>query len=65
MVVYALDCCRGVPPRDREVEGWLRSPSIRAELAQRARIVLLAAEGLGTGEIASQVGTSKQTVTSR
>ena len=54
-----------VPPRDREVlEGWLRSPSIRAGLAQRARIVLLAADGARTGQIASQVGTSKQTVIS-
>ena len=52
-----------VPPDDREVlQGWLRSPSIRAGLAQRARIVLLAADGIQTGEIASQVGTSKQTV---
>ena len=32
-----------VPPRDREVlASWVRSPSIRAGLAQRARIVLLA-----------------------
>ena len=54
-----------VPPRDREVlEGWLRSPSIRAGLAQRARIVLLVADGARTGQIASQVGTSKQTVIS-
>jgi len=46
-----------VPPRDREVlEGWLRSPSIRAGLAQRARIVLLAADGTWTGQIAAQVG---------
>lgn len=54
-----------VPPRDREVlAGWLRAPSVRAGLAQRAPIVLLAADGVGTGEIASQVGTSKQTVIS-
>ena len=54
-----------VPSGDREVlAGWLRSPSIRAGLAQRARIVLLAADGIGTGEIASRVGTSKQTVIS-
>ena len=52
-----------VPPCDREVlQGWLRSPSIRAGLAQRARLVLLAADGVATGQIASQVGTSKQTV---
>ena len=36
-----------VPPRDREVlESWLRAPSLRAGLAQRARIVLLAADGV-------------------
>jgi hypothetical protein len=41
-----------VPPNDRaELEGWLRSPSLRAGLAQRARIVLLAADGVGTNEI--------------
>ena len=54
-----------VPPRDREqLESWVRSPSMRAGLVQRARIVLLAAEGVGTGEIAARVGTSKQTVIS-
>jgi len=52
-----------VPPRDRDVlEGWLRSPSIRAGLGQRARMALLAADGVATGEIAHRVGTSKQTV---
>jgi hypothetical protein len=41
-----------VPPRDREVlASWVRSPWIRAGLAQRARIVLLAGDGLGTNEI--------------
>ncbi len=35
---------------------------MRAGLARRARIVLLAADGFATGEIAAQVGTSKQTV---
>jgi transposase len=52
-----------VPPRDREVlVSWTRSPSVRAGLAQRARIVLLAAEGTGTGEIVRRVGVSKPTV---
>src|SRR6516225_10255696 len=52
-----------VPPRDREVlASWVRSPSIRAGLAQRARIVLLAADGLGTNEIARRTGASKPTV---
>jgi len=41
---------------------WTRSPSLRAGLAQRARIVLLADDGLGTNEIVSRVGVSKPTV---
>ena len=52
-----------VPPRDREVlASWLRSTSIRAGLAQRARIVLLAADGAGTNEIVARTGASKPTV---
>jgi DNA invertase Pin-like site-specific DNA recombinase len=52
-----------VPPRDREVlASWVRSPSIRAGLAQRARIVLLAGDGIGTNEIARRAGVSKPTV---
>ncbi len=52
-----------VPPRDREVlASWARSTSIRAGLAQRARIVLLAADGAGTNEIVTRTGASKPTV---
>src|SRR5512133_569538 len=52
-----------VPPRDRDVlASWVRSPSIRAGLAQRARIVLLAADGIGTNEIVRRTGASKPTV---
>jgi transposase len=52
-----------VPPRDREVlTSWVRSPSIRAGLAQRARIVLLAGDGIGTNEIVRRTGVSKPTV---
>ena len=52
-----------VPPNDRaELESWLRSPSLRAGLAQRARIVLLAADGVGTNEIVHRVGVSKPAV---
>jgi transposase len=52
-----------VPPRDREVlASWARSPSIRAGLAQRARIVLLAGDGAGTNEIVRRTGLSKPTV---
>jgi len=50
-----------VPPRHREVlASWTRSRSIRAGLAQRARIVLLAADG--TNEIVRRTGLSKPTV---
>jgi transposase len=50
-------------PRDREVlESWTRSTAIRAGLAQRARIVLLAGDGVGTNEIVRRVGVSKPTV---
>jgi transposase len=52
-----------VPPRDRaELSRWTRSSSIPAGLAQRARIVLLAADGVGTNEIVQRVGVSKPTV---
>ena len=35
-----------IPPRDREVlEGWTRARAIRADLVQRAHIVLLAGDG--------------------
>jgi transposase len=58
-----LTVCVQVPPGDREVlSSWTRSPSIRAGLAQRARIVLLAGAGVGTNEIVRRVGMSKPTV---
>jgi transposase len=47
----------------RELERWVRSPSMRAGLSQRARIVLLAADGLGTNDIVERVGVSRPTVT--
>jgi transposase len=47
--------------RDR-LTGWTRASTIRAGLAQRARIVLLAAEGVTHTEIAERVGVSRQTV---
>ena len=59
----ALTVLVDVPPRDREVlESWLRAPSVRAGLAQRARIVLLAAEGVAVKDIVERVGVSKPTV---
>jgi transposase len=52
-----------VPPRDRQVlESWARSTSVRAGLAQRALIVLLAADGERTSEIVARTGASKPTV---
>jgi transposase len=52
-----------MPAKDRaELTRWTRTPSLRAGLAQRARIVLLAAEGVGTNEIVQRVGVSKPTV---
>jgi len=52
-----------MPAADRaELSWWTRSSSLRAGLAQRARIVLLAADGVGTNEIVTRVGVSKPTV---
>jgi Winged helix-turn helix len=52
-----------VSAREREVLlSWTRSPSVRAGLAQRARVVLLAADGVGTAEIVRRVGLSKPAV---
>ena len=52
-----------VPASDRELlTSWTRSPSLRAGLAQRARVVLLAADGVGTNEIVRLVGLSKPAV---
>ncbi len=55
----------GLRPGDRELlVTWTRSSSIRAGLAQRARIVLLAADGVSNTEIAVRVGVARQTVIS-
>jgi len=52
-----------LPAEDRvELTRWTRTPSLRAGLAQRARIVLLAADGVGTNQIVARVGVSKPTV---
>jgi transposase len=51
-----------LPPRDRQVlESWAGSASAPG-LAQRALIVLLAADGAGTSEIVARTGVSKPTV---
>ena len=55
----------GLRDGDRELlESWTRSSAIRAGLAQRARIVLLAADGVSNSEIAVRVGVARQTVIS-
>jgi transposase len=55
----------GLREGDREqLERWVRSSTIPAGLAQRARIVLLAADGVSNVEIAERLGVSKPTVTS-
>src|SRR5277367_6563865 len=52
-----------LPESDRAgLARWLRSPSMPAGLAQRARIVLLAGDGIGTNEIVTRTGLSKPTV---
>jgi transposase len=59
----SLTCAMPMPAKDRaELTRWLRTPSLRAGLAQRARIVLLADDGVGTNEIVHRVGVSKPTV---
>ena len=48
---------------DRErIEEWLRSRSIKAGLVKRARMILLAADGVANQEIADRVGASRTTV---
>lgn len=47
---------------ERRLTALVRSSSVRAGMAQRARIVLLAAEGVSNTEIARRVGVSRPTV---
>jgi DNA-binding CsgD family transcriptional regulator len=48
---------------EREVlERWARRPKTAQALALRCRIVLAAAEGYPSGEIAARLGCSRQTV---
>jgi len=46
----------------RTLASWIRSSSIEAGLAERARIVTLAAEGVANTEIAERLGLSRPTV---
>jgi transposase len=53
----------GLREGDRErLVSWTRSSAVRAGLAQRARIVLLAADGVSHTEIAELAGVSRPTV---
>lgn len=45
-----------------QLEGWLRSRSLSSGLAKRARMILLAADGVGNRAIAQRVGASPTTV---
>ena len=55
----------GLRDGDREqLERWVRSSTIPAGLAARARIVLLAADGVPNVAISQRLGVSKPTVTS-
>ena len=47
------------PAEREELLSWTRAQSLKAGLAQRARIVLLADDGVGTNEIVTRVGVSK------
>jgi transposase len=59
----ALTVTVDVPAADRaQLESWTRSPSVPAGMAQRARIVLLAADGVPVKDIVERVGVSKPTV---
>jgi transposase len=52
-----------ITPDDRgELRRWARSSQLPAVLVQRARILLLAADGMSNTEIAERVGVSRPTV---
>jgi transposase len=50
------------PAQRQTLEAWLRAPSTPQSVATRARIVLLAGEGLSNHEIARRTGASRPTV---
>jgi transposase len=55
----------GLRPGDRELlSSWTRASTVKSGLSQRARIVLLAADGVSNTEIAARVGVSRPTVIS-
>jgi transposase len=49
------------PDERRQLEAWARRPTSAQALAQRSRIVLLAAEGLKNTEIAARLGLARDT----
>ena len=58
-----LTSCVQIPDEDRAtLQSWSRSTSIRAGLVTRARIVLAAADGMGTSAISQKLGVSRPTV---
>jgi hypothetical protein len=62
---YGESSCPGLVLREgdrEELARLVRSSTVRAGLAQRARIVLLAAEGQSNSAIAAKVGVSRPTV---
>jgi transposase len=62
MAMYVAEALElGAGDRDR-LESLTRSPSVRAGLATRARIVLLAADGVSNTEIAERTATTRPTV---
>jgi transposase len=53
----------GLREGDREqLTAWTRSSTVKAGLAQRARIILLAADGVSHAEISRRLGVDRQTV---
>lgn len=66
--MYGLCVWQTAPPtaldsaQRRILEAWLRAPSTPQSVATRARIILLASEGLSNHEIARRTGASRPTV---
>ena len=51
-----------MPAQQRTLEAWVRARSTPQSIAARARIVLLAGEGVSNHEIARRTGVSRPTV---
>jgi len=46
----------------KDLERWARSRTVSHQLVLRSQIILACADGLGTGEVATQLGVAQQTV---